>query len=112
MIMGTAGIIRALRTYWKLANHPLYIRRQHQIPAPTPTPTGKPSIFSRILTIIMLLVGGFFCATVGFLGLLTIFGLMLYLWPILVMRPTSGIIAGERESQTWDILLTTPFDWQ
>lgn len=37
--------------------------------------------------------------------------LLAYLWPLAVAIGASGVIAGERERQTWDVLLTTPFDW-
>jgi hypothetical protein len=37
--------------------------------------------------------------------------LLAYLWPLAVAIGASGVIASERERQTWDVLLTTPFDW-
>ena len=112
MIMGTVGILRSLRTYWKNANHPLYRRQEPPQFVPPANQSNEPVRLSRIILVSMLLIAGTLCSIAGFFGLLLLIGIVLFLWPILVTLPTSSIIAGEREARTWDILLMTPFDWQ
>jgi hypothetical protein len=65
------------------------------------TRRGSPSFSTTVVSL---------CAVIGvgifLLGLLV----LTYLWPLAVARAASGVIAGEHECQTWDVLLTTPFD--
>lgn len=50
------------------------------------------------------------CSVIGGGLVLVAVLLFAYLWPLAVAVNTSGIIVQERERQTWDVLLTTPFD--
>lgn len=112
MHSATVTILRTLRTHWKEAKHPVYRAQERQNVLPGPVSRGEPSRLSRAIFVIAALVAGGLCSAVGFFGLLLLIGSILFLWPILVVVPTSSIIAAERDAQTWDILLTTPFDWQ
>src|SRR5437879_5882847 len=134
--MNTWTIIQILWRHWRTPTHPVYrvdaarsalppnIRQVGtRIVARTWRPIGLAG-----LAVIALLVGDFLCRagrrgnsissaifsiiTVGigggiFVGLL----LLTYLWPLAVAVFASNTIAEERERQTWDVLLTTPFEW-
>src|SRR5262249_36265690 len=118
-VMGTLGILRALRFHWQDQLHPLYCAQQRQNAIAIPAranevrgPMGRPMQLYRVIFLIVVLTTGALCAVVGFFGLLFLIWVALFMWPVLVAMPTSSIIAAEREARTWDILLTTPFDWR
>lgn len=52
------------------------------------------------------------CTTGGFIFVLGGLLLVSYLWPAFIAVSASRVISVEREHRTWDILLTTPYEWR
>jgi hypothetical protein len=134
-VVGTYGILRTLRHHWTSPTHPVYrLEDRRIVTAPTMqavrrslsrtwrplaaagavvalivladflcsgTRRGSPSLSTAIISMCSVVVVGIFL-----LGLLV----LTYLWPLAVAQAASRVIAGEHERQTWDVLLTTPFD--
>lgn len=135
--MNTWTIIERLWRHWRQPTHPVYRADS----ARSAVPPGIRHLLGRIvrktwrplgmasIALVMLMAADFLCRagrrstgsisaiifsilTVGIgggfvLGLL----LLIYMWPIAVAVSSSTAIAEERERQTWDVLLTAPFDW-
>src|SRR4051812_29926782 len=132
--MGTFAILRMLMRHWTLNSHPIYKADDHRR-ALVPATRIMRSIVSRLwkpvaaicAVVVVLAAADFLCGGVqhpftnallsvcsvggGTFILLAILALT-YLWPVSVGVASSGVIADERERQTWDVLLTTSLDWQ
>ena len=131
--MGTVGILRVLLRYWSLTSHPIFqaeTRRYALVQVSRWTGRILGQIWRPVIALLALLVilalADFLCGGTthpitnavismfsvggGTLALLSIL-LLTYLWPLNVAVAASGVIAQERERQTWDVLLTTPLEW-
>jgi len=133
--MGTYGIFRTLLDHWRYATNPIYraeSRHTKMLPGARfmwsfTYRVWRP--FAAIVAVILATTAAdFFCSGSRILplslsnALLTLFsvvggGLILlavllfaYVWPVAVAVNASGTVVQERERQTWDLLLTTPFD--
>jgi hypothetical protein len=133
--MGTFGIIRALFNHWKNQTNPIYraeSRRKSMMPAAqfawrVVHRVWRP--FAAIFGVVLAMTAAdFFCSgsrilplslTNAFLTLFSVVGgglvlvavmVFAYLWPVAVAVNASGIVVQERQRQTWDLLLITPFD--
>jgi hypothetical protein len=133
--VGTYSILRTLRRHWVAPVHPVY-RLESRRNVITPTMRAVRRLVSRMwkplaaagAVAALIVVADFLCsgarrgspslsATIvsmcSLVGVsLFLLGLLVlaYLWPLAVAQAASGVIAGEHERQTWDVLLTTPFD--
>jgi hypothetical protein len=133
--MGTYGIFQTLLNHWKYSTNPIYraeSRHTRLLPGARLTWRFVQRIWRPIAAVVTVVLAttaaDFFCSGSRILplslsnALLTLFsvvggGLVLvavmlfaYLWPVAVAVNASGIVVQERERQTWDLLLTTPFD--
>src|SRR5258708_4813424 len=129
----TYEILRLLLRYWALQSHPIFRaedRRQALVPASrligqlvrrTWKPVGALGLVVLGLAAADFLCGGSrhplasalfsACSLGGGSFILFCILLLTYLWPVTVAVAASGVIAQERERQTWDVLLTTPLEW-
>lgn len=126
-MMGTLGILKALRGYVLRSSHPIYRAESVYAPPVSLNQTLKRYahlknvLFIALIALALLscletLPGNWnwffwlFCFSglgLPFLGIVSI----LYLLPLAVAVSASRTIAREREAQTWDTLLTTPMEW-
>lgn len=121
--MGTYAIFRQLRQHWVSVSHPIYRAELGRTAAywlnrRPASPTAEPS--SRIKNLVLLAVVFIAVATIipGLANSIPAFalsGLGIFLFGatwigyIQMARRTSRLIVEEREKQTWDALLTTPY---
>jgi ABC-type transport system involved in multi-copper enzyme maturation permease subunit len=133
--VGTYAIIQALWKHWRFAANPIYrfeSRRADFAPAARIASRFVRRVWrpaAAVITVVLAtIVADFFCAgarilplslSTAFFTLCSLIGgglilvavmLFAYLWPVAVAVNASGVIVQERERQTWDLLLTTPFD--
>ncbi len=135
--MNTWMILHNLWSHWRQAIHPVYRADANR----TTLPPAARQVLLRIVgktwrpiglasfAAIMIFVADFLCRAGrrpssslllivvsvcsyggGAFIFMSLFFLT-YLWPLSVAVAASGAIAEERERQTWDVLLTTPFAW-
>ncbi len=129
--MGTIGILRLLLRNWS-AHSPIYKNEERHV-ATLSTRQLIRHVIQRIWkpigvvisVVLVIATVQFLCGTqsqsVGLASLCAAGGidvfligiaLIAYLWPAFIAVSASRVIAVEREHQTWDILLTTPYDWR
>lgn len=133
--IGTYRILRALWQHWITPNHPIYKAESRRMII-TPAMKiiwryvyriGRPAlgvgvVLFAIAAAELLCRGGqrgplafsstifSLCSVVGIALILIALLLLTYLWPLAVSVAASSTIAGERERQTWDSLLTLPIE--
>jgi hypothetical protein len=134
--LDTYHFLLALWQHWTKPTHPVYRADSKHIKL-TPSVLILWKFVRRIwrpvaaigLVVVMTAIAEFLCGgarrvplslSTALFSLISVVGvglaliailLLAYLWPLAVAFGASGVIAVERERQTWDVLLTTPFDW-
>lgn len=133
--MGTYGIVRTLLRHWSTRQHPIYRADANRVTLLPVTQiaehfvrkiwrplAGAGLVIGGLVAADFLcggatakptsLVAGLFslCTVVSGSLLMVILLILMYLWPLAVAVSASGAIVVERERQTWDVLLTTPYD--
>jgi hypothetical protein len=133
-VIGTLDILRALIRFNARSSHPLYKAEERHLSAiPLAQYMGEVigRVWKPVLALTMFVVaiaaadflcGGTqravssvifqICSIGGGSFILFCLLLLTYLWPLGVAVAASSVIVQERERQTWDVLLTTPLDWQ
>jgi hypothetical protein len=133
--MGTYGLLRALWRNWMSPTNPIY-RLENQRAASRTVAANAWRFVRRIWRPVVALSGVTLsavvaevmcaggripplsltralisiCSLIGGGALLLGLVILAYLWPLAVALNASGVIVTEREHQTWDVLLTTPFE--
>jgi len=129
--LGTIGILRLLLHNWS-AQSPIYkIEERHVATLSTRQliryviqriwkPAGAVIGVAIVIAVAQFLCGtqrqslniALTCTAGGAAVVLIAISLVAYVWPVFIAVSASRVIAVEREHRTWDILLTTPYEWR